>query len=571
MSESRRDLVVTLAWVTALALLLLGPALAPGYVLSYDMVWFPDLAMRPDFFGSGSNLPRAVPSDAVVALVDEVIPGMLLQKSVLLGSLIGAGCGAAALVRRLPLVAQLAAATVAVWNPFVVERLVLGHWPVLIGYAVLPWLLLAGRRSREHHRLDPWLLGLAPLGCLSASAGLVTAVAVLLSGLSGKSGSSGTSGLSGGPTRARFNGSVIALVLAANAPWLVAGIAHGSAAVSDPAGAEVFATRAEGWLPAPLAALGLGGIWNSEVVPPTREGILAVLALVGLIALVVVGWRSWWPAADRRERIALVGCWAIGGGLAVLSWAATDLIAWTAGEVPGGGLLRDGTRLLGLCVPLLVVLVGHATHQIATRWDGVKAVGVGLVLAPVALMPDAAWGAGGDLRAVPLPDSYAEAHALLARQSPDGDLLLLPFSSYRAPTWNHGHKVVDPLGRALPMDYVTDDRLLVGDVQLEGEDRRAREVGEALALGTAQRRTQALLDLGISVIAIDPGAPGEVPRLTGKVIFDRPEVRLVSLGRPSETDDDGWVAAQSAAWVAFVAPLFGGVVLGLRRRLRRDR
>src|SRR5687767_12271875 len=90
------------AWALLLAGLLLGPALAPGYVLSYDMVWVPDLALRNDLLGLGSALPRAVPSDAVVAVLDELVPGMLLQKLVLLGSLVAAGAGGAALVAGMP-------------------------------------------------------------------------------------------------------------------------------------------------------------------------------------------------------------------------------------------------------------------------------------------------------------------------------------------------------------------------------------------------------------------------------------------------------------------------------------
>ena len=75
MADWRRHLPLTwslawsLVWSLVLATLMLGPALAPGYVLSYDMVWVPDLALRPDFWGLGSGLPRAVPSDAASATV----------------------------------------------------------------------------------------------------------------------------------------------------------------------------------------------------------------------------------------------------------------------------------------------------------------------------------------------------------------------------------------------------------------------------------------------------------------------------------------------------------------------
>ena len=134
-------------WSLALALLMLGPALGRGYVLSYDMVWVPDLSLRSSFLGLGSGLPRAVPSDAVVAVLDEIVPGMLLQKLVLLGVLVAAGAGVVRLTER-SVVAQLVAVTAYVWNPFVAERLVIGHWPVLVGYAVLPWVLVTARRWR---------------------------------------------------------------------------------------------------------------------------------------------------------------------------------------------------------------------------------------------------------------------------------------------------------------------------------------------------------------------------------------------------------------------------------------
>src|SRR4051794_31509293 len=181
---------------------MLGPALGRGYVLSYDMVWVPDLSLRSSFLGLGSGLPRAVPSDAVVAVLDEIVPGMLLQKIVLLGVLVVAGAGVVRLTER-SLAAQLVAVTAYVWNPFVAERLVIGHWPVLVGYAVLPWVIDAAQTWRTSGQLPLRLWWLVPVGSLSASAGLATAVALL------------AFALVRGAGRARM---LVALVLAGNAP-----------------------------------------------------------------------------------------------------------------------------------------------------------------------------------------------------------------------------------------------------------------------------------------------------------------------------------------------------------------
>ena len=186
--------VVPLLWSLGLGVLLLGPALGTGYVLSYDMVWVPDLALRPDLLGVGSALPRAVPSDAVVAVLDQVVPGWVLQKVVLLAPLVAGGLGVARLLDGVGLAGRLTAISVYQWSPFVVERLLIGHWPVLIGYGVLPWVLLLAARWRRSGRVPPALLGVVVLGSLSVSAGLVTAAAVLV-GVAGP----GRAGLAGRP------------------------------------------------------------------------------------------------------------------------------------------------------------------------------------------------------------------------------------------------------------------------------------------------------------------------------------------------------------------------------------
>jgi hypothetical protein len=43
---------------------------------------------------------------------------------------------------------QLVAATLGIWNPYVAERLLQGHWSLLLAYGALPWVAAAVVRLR---------------------------------------------------------------------------------------------------------------------------------------------------------------------------------------------------------------------------------------------------------------------------------------------------------------------------------------------------------------------------------------------------------------------------------------
>ena len=549
----------TAAWSSVLAVLLLGPALAGGYVLSYDMVWVPDLALRPDLLGVGSALPRAVPSDAVVAVLDQVVPGALLQKVVLLAPLLAGGLGVARLVPGLGLPGRLVAIAVYQWSPFVVERLVIGHWPVLLGYGLLPWVLLLAGRWRTTGRLPVALLVLLPLGSLSVSAGIATGVA-LLAGLAAR-----------GAPGVRRTGLGVGLLLLANAPWLASGLLHAGSGRSDPTGAALFALSGEGSVPAPLAALTLGGIWNAEVVPESREAVLGWLWLALLLALAVVGLAAWRRRLGGRDAAALGFCWSVGLVLALLTWASPGAVGWLAAHVPGGGVLRDGARLLVLGAPAVATVAGvGAQRAVGFLEDGAARVLLagGLLLLPVLLLPDAAWGVSGRLAAVDYPVDYARAGTAIASQAPAGDVLLLPLSSYRRPGWNEDRKVLDPAGRHQSRDFVTSDDLVVSGTTVAGEDPRVRAVATALAAATSGERADALVGLGIGVVVEDRTAAGSVPAVDGRELFAGPVLRVTGLDgvRPEEVPRS-WAATMALAWLSFVV----GPALALLRAGRTAR
>ncbi|GGU12819.1 hypothetical protein [Nocardioides albus] len=531
--------VVPTVWAGVLAVLLLGPALGPGFVLSYDMVWVPDLTLTRDVLGLGSGLPRAVPSDAVVAVLDEIVPGFLLQKLVLVGALVGAGAGAAELVRDRSLAARLAVVSLAVWSPYAAERLWMGHWPMLLAYAAVPWLVIAGRRRAAGERSPVWLLPVLIAGSLSASAGLVAGAVLLATGL----------------RRGRRPILLVVAVVAVNAPWLVTGLTHsGQAAAAS--GFEVFALRGDA-LPAPLAALSLAGIWNTSVVPASRDGWLAWAALAFLVVLVVAGFRRWWRSDEQR--VSILTLWAAGLTVAVAGWAAPEALDALAQDVPGLALLRDSSRLLPLCLPLLILtvaagvdVVGERLRGSAPRW----AAAIVVALAPVALLPDAAWGLAGGIGTADYPASWQQARMTLAEERAPGDVLVLPWSAYRAPEWNARRPVLDPLPRMLTRPSVTDGDLVVGGTTIPGEDRRATSAAEALAVPDPQARASALRRLGIGYVITDRTA-GEAPRVAGKAVFDDGGLLLQRL--PEERDavtghatHPATLVATIGAWAAYV-------------------
>ena len=188
---------------------------------------------------------------------------------------------------------------------------------------------------------------------------------------------------------------------------------------------------------------------------------------------------------------------------------APDAVGWVVAHVPGGGLVRDGTRFVALVAPLQAVLFGHGVARLAASVPArapAAVLGTVLVLAPVTLMPDAALGLSGRLDAVDFPDEYDAARRAV-EQSRDagreGDVLSLPFTSYRRPGWNDGRRTLDPVGRYLPADYLASDTLVVSGTEVPGEDARARRVARDLATLTGDDLQQALASEGVAWVVAD--------------------------------------------------------------------
>jgi hypothetical protein len=278
----------------AVALLVTGPVLAPGFVLLRDMVAVPRQDLDLEALGLGSSLPRAVPADAVMALVTAVLPGDLVQKALLLLTVYAAVLGAARLVPPGPDgrrgLAGAVAGLVYGWSPYLAERLLIGHWTLLLAFAALPWIARAALRVRDGEA------GAVPRLVLACAPAALTPTGSLLA--------AGVVAVLVGRRQAFLAGSV---VLVLSLPWIVAGVLHPSGGASDPAGVTAFAARAEGSGGPLLALLGTGGIWNAGAVPSSRGSALLPVVSVLLVALAVAGWVRSGATRGPGLRLVLLG------------------------------------------------------------------------------------------------------------------------------------------------------------------------------------------------------------------------------------------------------------------------
>lgn len=540
--------LMLVVWIVALSALVLGPALAPGFVLSYDMVWVPELAVtRPDFWGLGSGLPRAVPSDAVVALLGVVVPQQVLQKAILLGSLVAAGCGGARLARGLGVPAQWAAATVLVWNPFVAERLGIGHWPLLLAYAAVPWLVVAVRQRR--FASGTLLLAVTAMTPASGVMGLVIALVM---------------------GRRHDAWRWVLLAAAVNAPWIVASLVSPASLTSDPLGVSVFAARGSGTTPVWLEVATLGGVWNSDVRPPSRESVVATIVAALVLALVAFGLARLWRSSLSGVR-PLVALWAIGFVVALCGAVAPSLVTSIVEVLPGAGLVRDGSRWVLLLVPATAMGFASAVAWLTERSATTVVGWMVALLLPVAMVPDLGWGLAGRLQAVDYPAGWDEVASTLAGQDGPGDVVALPFSAFRAPEWNDHRPVLDPAGRYFDRVTLTDDTLRVGQFTIAGEDPRAARIALAVEAGDWPYLAAA----GVGFIVLDTSAPGRdsvVRRVSALPLLEHEgDLWLFEVPGAAESPSDGRTVPVVAAWVVAGVTLAGAGLRLVSVRLRSVR
>ncbi|MEV6334188.1 hypothetical protein AB0M12_05675 [Nocardia vinacea] len=600
-----------------LTLLIAGPLLGPGYLLLRDAVSTPRSYLTDSALGLGDAAPRAVPQDALLAALAPLIDGGSSVKAILLVALWAAGFGAAVLSRELLRVStgpQLVAVTVAMWNPYVAERLLQGHWSLLTGYAALPWTALAAYRIRCSINPAPRKAPREPYGEAapsrsgkSASRRSAVSSWAALAGCFAGAGLTPTGALLAGCTAMVLVGrrnllGTLALLLATSAPWLTATALSGAGSEpSDPAGIAAFAARAEPALGTLGSLAGLGGIWNADSVPGSRTTPLALIATALLLALVAIGIRTTagiktgTAAAGHtcgidRESLRVRRALLLLAALAVLlptlgatSWGMSGL-EWLVGHVPGAGLLRDTQKYVALAMPAYALCAAAGCRAVAVRFaanraapkESARSPGMALaatVFIALLVLPlfDLAWGVGGALKPVHYPVGWQR---VAERIDGPGDVAVLPGGMFRKFPYSGKVAVLDPAPRMLPRDVLQTGELPVHGRTVAGEGTRAREVETALLHGDSARR---LGELGVGWVLVErttPGPLGDSKTTLAQLDSVYADSQLALYRVPDATDhfEESQSAHRVIAYAAHIlwaALLVGGLLLAALLRPRR--
>lgn len=482
-ATERPPLAAPAWWPWAVGLLLgmvvVGPGLAGGSLLSLDLLVTPEIPLPAGLIGLGPALSQRVPLFGVVGALAAVVGGPVAIKVLVVAWVAIGFAGAARLARVLapsgrPAAwwAQLAAGVLWAVGPFALTRIGAGHVNLVWVVAVLPWALPRLCRPGDH--LPSTFLasvalavggpGGGTLGLALAAVGLVV-------------------------TRPRRPGRTALAVLVPQLTWVLPTVVllWAGAGVN---GAGRFATSidgAGGWLALPAG----GGFWRPDVqagaVGPAgwaAGAVVAVLAAVGGRELVDRwGWRSW-PGAATVAALA---------GLALAAATAIPVVrdGYDAlSRLSIGAPLRESQRFLALwlvwAAPVAAVGAGRAASLAAGRRSRLgRAAPAALVLAALVASVPGWWGVQGRLEPVEYPRSWAAVRDRIAEEP--GTAVALPWSEYPSLSFASGRQAFNPLPQYLGGDVISsyDPRFDPDERRQEQVDPRALEVDELAAAARA--------------------------------------------------------------------------------------
>jgi hypothetical protein len=419
------------------ALFILWPLLAPGFILTLDMVFTPKLPM-----------PGTVTSSylfhAGLHFLNVVLSGDVIEKILLFVILLFSGLGMHRLMDFLrptlePATTQWAAyasGLLYMINPFTYERFMAGQYSVLLGYAYLPFFVLAlfrflkDQSLRRAAVLVGWLIAISIVSIHTLGlAFIVSLIAISQVVWNDRADVKRLRRL------VMYTAGIGSIFFIVSSYWLLPLLrGEGPTAASidtfQTTDQTAFATGGGSITGKLVHVIRLEGFWGEErglFLLPQDELRVWGLAVIALWALVVIGILSVWR--QKRET----------GVLFVIVIIAAALLAagigsdWLSAHIPFFAGYREPQKFVALVAFSYAVLVGFAIPKLLQMFParfGPIWIAVTCLCALVGLTPVMFFGFDGQLVPRHYPPDWYAMNAQIDRDTSSYQVLFLPWHLY---------------------------------------------------------------------------------------------------------------------------------------------
>jgi len=476
---------------SALALAVMLPLLLPGFILTLDMVFTPNIAFP-------SEITNTYPLQILLWLLHFVLPADVIQKIVLFAILLLSGVGMHSLLRSLNMKDKVAPELwrIALYfgglfymiNPFTYSRFMAGQWLFLLGYALLPFFVRALLRFFAAPSLGTsWKLAAWAFAIVTASihhVAMLLILALLVPLLA-----TIFSYWRKGQVKQYFiwSGASLGLLAVVFSYWLVpAALGHGDigSAVASRSQADfaAFATNGNGALGAIGEVVRLQGFWADArqlyTLPQNMVPAWGVLFLLVWI-LVALGASKAWKASRMFVALSMT-CVALG-----ILLAASPLISWLSQYLPFAAGYREPHKFVNLIV-LGYALLGTLGVAFTIQWatDRFRELGgqvaiIVCLLLPLAITPAMLWGFGGQLSPRHYPSEWYAVDQTLSEVQGPKRTLFLPWHQYMAFKFS-GRIIANPAEKFFTTPVIASDDPEYGSITPTIPNKEKSDIKAAL-------------------------------------------------------------------------------------------
>ena len=523
-----------------LAVLICFP-FAGGRLLLLDFVSGPNEPILPaGAYGLDGSLTGGVPLMFAFGFLDHLFgqSGSVVPAAVFFPL---ATTGAARLVRTALLPARLGAGLFYAVNPFVFDRLYAGQLGLLLGYALLPFTVIALLdAAREPHHVGRAACWAGATVVMSEHFAWILApvvTAIVLTRLD--------------RVRASLRLGGAGLAAAAISSYLLVPPLFVSARPAGPlAQLAAYRTQADPRVGLLVNLAGLYGFFRQGPVEPKDFFSRWPAILAALLLIVAVGYVAVLrDAAHRRDGLAILGAGVAGYFLALGNQGPTGGLFRLAYEhVPGFVMMREPDKFA-----VLVALAyaygfgwGIAWLKTGSRQKAARVVPAVLAIAlPLAYAPNLLGGLGGQVKASEVPSSWSSASRLAGQAT----VLFLPWHEYFPTPFTGQRAIANPAAFYFAGTVLTSQNPGSG-YAFAAEDPEHVFLDKLLGPPVdLQRLRVALADLGVKFVALakvadwrDVAGVADAPGI--RLVYSSPSLDLFAV-RPTakETRDDRRVRA----------------------------